>query len=212
MGVKNKVMSTSADIVDIPGDAITEDEVIKPLRRFAAFADFYKARRPQIAAAGPVVWRVDRGIPAAGTCAEATLFNESGGKAQGWIITLRQWPRAKLDDARTVAHELAHAVLDIEGWPSAEVASGAPEEVRHLVSAVNSLLDRPVDLILVRYGFAPDPACSLSAIAHVLGGPRHQQVLAMLRQVDLTTPAAMAAQMRALAASKGNLFDVATRG
>jgi len=122
---------------DIPEEFV----LTELLERSPEFLAFYQAERPKIP--GHLQWAQDSSLPQ-GIDYRYTCL--PGVK----LIRLRRVP-AVLADATKIAHELEHAVLDTDGFPSTGYAHGKHED---LSSALTSMLHDPlVNARLRAYGF-----------------------------------------------------------
>jgi hypothetical protein len=95
---------------------ITEAEVVKPLMHFPPLARYYREQRPRIERVGPLAWGIRPGHMSSGTNSAIPLEQGQRPAQLAAHLTHRERPRT-LRNAHTVAHELHHCILDIEGWP-----------------------------------------------------------------------------------------------
>ncbi len=105
------------------------------------FKKFYEAERPKIT--NQLSWAQDNSL-SVGINGSSTRLSD--GKL---VIRLRRIP-ATLDDARLIAHELTHFLIDLEGFPH----TGASARFANLSSTLNSMVHDPlVDFKLKERGF-----------------------------------------------------------
>jgi hypothetical protein len=130
-----------------PEASVPEEEVIEVLLKSSQrFRTFYEVERKRIS--GSLHWIQDPAMPE-GIDYRYTRRVSDGQMLQ--FIRLRRFP-AISEEAFKIAHELEHAVMATEGYPS----TGATSQYEKLSSALNSMVHDPlVNSRLQAFGFDP---------------------------------------------------------
>lgn len=132
----------------IPWPCFPEELVIGELLRSSIeFRTFYQAERKKIVKS--CYWAHNRALPV-GIDHRSGRLPDTKLQTKVQVICLRRVP-AILEDAKSIAHELQHFILDIEGFPLIEAKT---TKLVNITSALNSMVqDQIVDSRIQKYGF-----------------------------------------------------------
>lgn len=131
--------------IQVPWPTFPEDVVLSDILKISPeFQRFYDGERSKITT--PLFWAHEVNLPVGIDYRSTRITNETQVVS---ILRLRYIP-VRPEDARMIAHEIEHFVLDTEGFPLV----GSSNQFEVLSSALNSMVADPiVDSRLQQFGF-----------------------------------------------------------